>query len=364
MKYCLLSIITFTLLISCNSRNENERVKPSIRDISELVYASANVVSHNKYNCKPSKSGIIREVLVQKGDHVIEGQSLFIIDASADLKNRLDNANVSLREVKNNLYGNNSKLLTVDLELQRLKEQNHIDSINYERRKRLWSQDIGSKNELEHALLKYQNSSNKIRALRLDYEQLRMSLESNYEKAKNHVSTEQTLLGELIVKSTINGEVFNVFKEVGEYISPQEVFAVIGSTDNYIIEMNIDEVDISKIELGDTAIIALEAYPDKVYTSTLSYISNNKDEPTQTFIVESLFLDSPTKLFHGLAGEVNILIERRENAKVIPSEYIIKGNRVLTEDGEISVRTGVKNLDFVEILDGIDTSVTLLRPDI
>lgn len=364
MKHSFLFILlVVAAFVSCKSSEEDASIKPTVRDISEYVYASANIVSQDKYQCRPSNSGIIQDILIKKGDKVKKGQLLFRISATANAKNKLTNATLNLEEMKTNLYGSNSKLNSIKIEIERIEEQNSIDSVNYERRLRLWNQEIGNKSELERSLLTYQSSTSRLESLHLEYDQLKLNLDNSYERAKNQVNTERSSLGDLEVRSQIDGEVFNVLKEVGEFISPQEIFAAIGSVNSFIINMNIDEVDISKIEIGDTAIISLEAYPDKVFESTLSYISNIKDQSTQTFVAESIFTESPTKLFNGLAGEANILVARRKNARVIPSAYLTRGNRVVTEDGEIIVRTGVKNLEFVEIIEGVDTSTTLIKPD-
>jgi multidrug resistance efflux pump len=352
------------LFLSCNKPQSEEKVKPTYKNISEFVYASVNVVSQNKYQCRPTKSGVIQEIYIKKGEKVKKGQRLFKIQVTADVKNRLDNSRLTVKEVESDLRGRNSKLNSIQIELQKVKEQNLIDSLNYQRRLRLWGQNIGSKSELERALLAYQSSSNRIKTIQLEYDQVKINLENNLEKAKNKVETDRSLLNDFIISSTIDGEVFNVFKEIGEFISSQEIFAEIGSIDNFIINMNIDEVDISKIDIGDTAIIDLQAYPENVYASTLTYISNAKDQATQTFAVEAVFLNRPLKLFNGLAGEANILVERRQNAMVLPSEYLIEGNKVLTDTGEVIISTGVKNLEFVEITNGLDTSMSILKPEI
>ena len=351
------------IFVACNNPSKQKRVKAKRTDITEYVYASAQVVPTNSYNSRPLISGIIKDIFVSEGDTVNKGQALFGIDATPDLRSRLKNAYVDLKEAKDNLSGENNRLLRLELELQQVREQNQIDSINYSRRKKLWDQKIGSKNVLEQSLLVYRSSKSRLATLQSEYRLTKATLENRYDKAEIKVNTERTLLDDLIIRSEIDGVVFSINKEVGDIISPQEIFAEIGSHDDYLIELSIDEVDISKVEIGDTAIILLEAYPDTVFASTLVYISMVKDEMTQTFKVESIFTDKPDKLFVGLAGEANIVIERRKNTLVIPSEYIIDGNKVLTEKGLVDIRIGVKSIDNVEILKGVDTSTVLLTPD-
>lgn len=362
MRYSYL-IAILIISISCKKQIDEQEVKPSIKNITEFVYASSNVIPRDKYFCRSIRSGIIEKVFINEGDVVKKGQSLFSIRASADVKNRLNNATVNLEESKENLSGTNNKLKSIEVELQRAKDQLSIDSINYQRRKKLWDQKIGSQNELDRSLLSYNTSTNRVEAIKIEYEQARLTLKNNLEKAQNLVSTERDLLGDLVVRSKIDGKIFKIFKQVGELINTQENFAEIGSTEDFIVEMYIDEVDISKITLGDTAIIHLEAYPDTVYISTLSQISAMKDLSTQTFTAESVFVNPPSKLFNGLSGEANIMVDKRKEALIIPSDYLYNGNIVLTNNGETKVKVGVKSLEYIEILSGVDTSTVLLKPD-
>ena len=356
-------ILCSILIWSCSNDGKEDQIKPRLSDITESVYASASLVPDDSYFVKSNKTGIINKIYVEDGDLVKKGQTLFEISASADVQNRSKNANINLNEAQANYSGPNNALISMKLELASLQEQYQLDSIYYERKNRLWDQNIGSKNELDRAMLALQTSQNKLKSLQSQYLQTSRSLKSQYEMAKNQANAELSQLSDFKIASEIDGKVFDVYKQVGEYISPQENFAEIGSPTDYIIEMDVDEVDIAKINVGDTAIISLEAYADRVYLSTITYISDKKDQRTQTFKIESEFVEAPPKLFHGLSGEGNIVIEKRKNVLIIPSDYVVSGNKVLTEKGEVAVKLGIKSLDYVEVVSGIDTSTLITKPN-
>lgn len=357
-----LLVVFLIIHVACGSRNDEETIRPSIRSITESVYASATVVPQNTYNSRPYRSGIIKEVYVKEGDQVVKNQRIFKINPTAVENNRLRNAEINLQEAKENYLGQNSLLRNIEIEIATLKDQIRIDSINYKRTERLWQQNIGRENDLDNALLKYQSSKNKLSTLETRYFQTKTNLKNQYEKARNLSHTETLQLKDFEIKSEISGQVFSIYKEIGEYISPQENFAEIGSSKEFKIELNIDEVDISKIETSDTAVLRLEAYPNDLYTSIITYISGKKDESTQTFEVECEFVETPPKLYYGLSGEANILIARRNNTLIIPSEYLINGNKVKTSEGLKEVILGIKDLESVEILSGIDSLTTLVKP--
>lgn len=353
--------MAFLVLVSCNSNDEGT-IKPTVTDITELVYASVIIKPEHSYFPQPTRSGIIKEIYVEEGQKVEEGQLLVLISASADITNRITNAEINLKEAKENYLGDNNLVRNIDLELQSLKEQLNSDSTNYQRLKKLWAQNIGKKIELEQAELAYKVAQNKYEILQQRKEQTLNELKNQYKRALSQANAEQTQLEDYTLRSTIDGLVYSVNKKVGELISSQERFAEIGSTDTFVVEMDIDEEDVTKIEIGDTVALTLNAYANDVFLARVSKVFPKKEEITQTFRVESKFIEHPPKLYNGLSGEANIVIRKKKNAMVIPSEYLMEGNKVLTKEGVQNVKTGLKNMKFVEIVSGIDTTSSILKP--
>ncbi|GAA5225101.1 efflux RND transporter periplasmic adaptor subunit [Membranihabitans marinus] len=347
---------------SCQLNNTDSKIKPKISRVTESVYASVVVKPELSYFVQTNRSGIIHEVAVQKGDTVVEGQTLFKI-LTSNLDNRLVDAQLNLQQAKSDYLGENNLLTNLQLEMETAAQQKTLDSINLQRQLHLWSQQIGAKIDLDRAKLQYQGSENKYSALKKKYDQTKENLKTNYQRALNQVASERSTVKDYELKAEMSGKVYDVFKEVGEVINPQDRFAEIGSVDSFKIEMYIDEVDITRINRTDTVIISLEAYPKKVFRARIGKIYPKKDESTQTFTVESYFVDQVPKLYDGLSGEANIIVATRSHALTIPSSYLKSDQIVITEEGEKTVVTGVANLDFVEILSGIDTSDVLLKPE-
>lgn len=356
--YFLLALIFF----SCGSQHKKDKIKPVLSNITESVYASLTVRPEATYFPQSNRSGIIEEIYVEEGEIVRKGQILFQISTTADVSNRLTNAELNLKEAKANYLGEDNLLLNIESELQSLRQQLLLDSTNFKRNERLRAQNASKQIDFERAKLSYESTLSRYSILKNKYAQTLNSLENSYQKARNLVKAERTQLGDFAIRAKMDGKVYSIQKEVGELISPQEKFAEIGSAERFVIEMDIDEVDITKISLGDTVSLFLEAYPNEVYLAKTSKISPKKDEITQTFRVESQFIQPPTVLYNGLSGEANIIVATRKAVPIIPSEYLMPNNQVLTEDGPLDIKTGIKNMEFVEILAGIDTSFVLLKP--
>jgi multidrug efflux pump subunit AcrA (membrane-fusion protein) len=106
----------------------------------------------------------------------------------------------------------------------------------------------------------------------------------------------------------------------------------------------------------------LDAYGKETFQAMVTRIIPIKDQRTQTFRVEADFIESPPVLYAGLSGEANILIASHEEVMTIPLEYV-KGNIVSTEDGDKEVSLGMRNLQAVEVISGLDTTDVLLLPE-
>lgn len=361
MRIVLLLFI-FTLA-SCAFQAEQESTKGQVRDITEAVYASVTIRPETSYHPQTSRSGLIEEIYVEEGDLVKKGDRLFQLSISADLGNRLTNAQLNLGEAKANFMGKDNLLRNIETEIESVRQQLTLDSTNLARQQRLWKQNIGKKIDLDRATRTYQATLSQLRVLEYSYSQTLSNLENNYKKAVNLLQTEREQVSDFTILAKMDGKVYQIHKEVGELLNPQEQFAEIGSADDFLVEMDIDEVDITSVSLGDTVVISLEAYPDEVFTAYIEKVSPMKDELTQTFRVESRFIHTPEKLYYGLSGEASIVVDQREGALLIPTDYLMEGNRVMTVQGEVGVKIGVKNMEFVEIRSGIDSTTVILKPE-
>jgi HlyD family secretion protein len=351
-------IISSVLFLACKS--DNEKTKPSLNDITESVYASVSVGPEESYFPYTTMPGVIEKIAIEEGDTVTKGQVLFKVTTSL-VDNRIIDAQLDLAQTKANLNGDESLLKNIQLDIQTQKQKLQLDSINFRRQENLWKQNIGSALDFDKAKITYKTSQNSLKSLQEKYAQTSVNLRNSYQKAANRVSSERTSLKEYTVKSEISGRVYNLFKEVGELINQQEPFAEIGSVSTFKIKMDIDEIDITKINVGDMVAISLDAYPKQVFEAKITKIFPKKDETTQTFKVESHFVENPPTLYNGLSGEANIIISKRKRVLTIPTDYLLPGNKVMTEDGEKEVVPGLKNMEFVEIISGIDSATTLIK---
>ena len=345
--------------ISCSDKRE--KVSPQIQDITESVYASGVVKSKRQYQVFSTVNGIVKEILVEEGDTVKVGQPLFkIFNRTSELNQR----NAALAAEHARLDRNRQKLEELLLAIEVANKKMRNDSLLLQRQQNLWEQNIGTKVDLEQRQLSYQNSVKDYESAQIRYTDLRRELELNAKQAQTNLEISSTIAEDYIIKSEINGKVYDVLKEPGELITSQSPIALIGDISDFLLELQVDEYDVVSVKVGQAVYISMDSYKDKVFEGTVTKINPVLNERTKTFTVEAEFTSKPPILYPFLTAEANIVVQQKQKALTIPREYLLSGGFVLTEDEEQrKVETGLMDYERVEITGGLTADDIILKPE-
>ncbi|MDT7830050.1 efflux RND transporter periplasmic adaptor subunit [Pricia sp. S334] len=357
-----INVLLISVLWSLSCGGESEKILPKKTAMTESVYASVTIQPDSLYRVYAAVAGILEHNFVAEGDAVQKGTPLLQIINSTPRLNT-ENAKLTLHLARENYSGSSAVLKGLEDEIQAAALRFRNDSLNYFRQKNLWEQQIGSKVEFDNRKLAYELSRNNLSLLKSRYERTQIELRTQVQQASNNLRTFQIATEDFTVTSKINGKVYALFREPGEIVTTMEPLGSVGSANDFIVEMLVDEVDIVKLSVDQKVLVTLDAYQNQVFEAKVSKIYPRKDERSQTFKVEALFENPPETLYPGLAGEGNIIIARKENVLTIPKAYLIQGNQVHTEDGPIEIKIGLQNLDRVEVLEGIDANTQILKPE-
>lgn len=358
MKYWY--FLFFAVFVACS--DERESIKPSRKEMVEAVYSSVLVEPINAYKVNASITGYLDEVAFREGEEVMIGEMLFII-SNKPLQLNQQNAELNYQLIRDSYEGEANLIAEMKLELQSAKLKMLNDSVNYARVKNLYEDKALSKFELDNTSLAYEISRNNYASMKKRIARKEKELKNQIAQSRNNADVSSLRTEEYVIKSNITGKVFQIFKEKGEFVSMQEPLAVIGDKDKFKLKMLIDEVDISKVSLGQKVLVTLEAFKNSVYEAKISRIAPKMDERTQTFKVEAEFTKLPKKLYMGLTGEGNIIIHEKNSALVIPREFLQAGNKVETDQGLVQIKTGLSNWSYIEVLEGIDENTIIYKPE-
>jgi multidrug resistance efflux pump len=355
--YFIFIVVTITTITGC--RNGGNGIKPVVKPLMEAVYASGYVIAMDEYQVFSQAEGYLTEKLVSDGQDVKKGDPLFIIAAdqqSARYQLARENYDMAIAN-----FGEDSPVLAeLQTAIDAARTKMQFDSLNYVRYKNLWDQKATTQSDFDRMKLLYDNSRNDyiLQQKRLARTKDQLYIEKQNAESALRIARDES--GRYIIRSEVNGKVFNTMKEKGELVRRNEAVAVIGKDGQFYLQLNVDELDIQRVAVGQDVFTKIDAYPDQIFHAKVSKIYPMINKQQQSIRVDADLTDELPGGFSGLALEANIVIRQKENALVIPKTALLPGDsiNVRTPDGvkTIKIEKGIETLDEIEVLRGLDST--------
>jgi multidrug efflux pump subunit AcrA (membrane-fusion protein) len=153
---------------------------------------------------------------------------------------------------------------------------------------------------------------------------------------------------------------FDVLVKEGTLVTTQTPLAIIGKSNAFILELEVDENDMVRVDLGQKILVTMDSYKGEVFDAIVDKIYPIMDERSRTFKIEAHFVKPPAKLYPNLTAEANIVIRTKQNAITIPKTYLIDNEYVLVNKKERrKVKIGLADYQKVEILEGLKKDETI-----
>ena len=318
------------------------------------------MVWRNFWLCRLSLFGIIETIFVSEGDTIKKGDPILSISNEAQ---KLNKENAQLAEHFSDFNNNQGKLNEAKLFVELSKNKMKYDSAIYFRQKNLWKDQIGTKIELEQRELAYQNSKTGYYSSMVKLDDLKRQLDFTSQQSKKNLLITSKLESDFTLRSEIDGIVYSLPKVKGEIVGAQTPLAVIGDAKDFLLEMQVDENDIFKINIGLSVMVTMDSYKGSVFEAKISKINPLMNERSKTFLVEAVFNKSPDKIYPNTTFEANIIISIKEKAILIPRNYIFHDSIVFKSDGKKAiVKTGLKDYQKIEILSGLTENDEIIKP--
>ena len=118
--------------------------------------------------------------------------------------------------------------------------------------------------------------------------------------------------------NSISGEVINRSCEPGQNVSTQTILFAIA--DRLVASVEVDEVDIGKVRLGQDAWIVLDGFPDERLKGKVSKISREGTLVSDVVVYEVMVdpLKVPRHWASGMTANVEFLVARKDGVLLIP----------------------------------------------
>lgn len=352
--------VALTILSFLSCKSKTEKIKPTVSSISESIYASGTIKSLDQYQAYATVNGIIENIFVTEGDTVKKGDPILSIANEAQ---RLSKENAELAAKFADFNSNQDKLNDAQAMIELAKNKMKNDSALYFRQKALWQQQVGSKVELESRELAYENAKTSYNSAQIKYDDLKRQLNFTSSQSKKNLMIAGKQESDFTLRSEIDGVVYDLLKEKGEIVGIQTPLAIIGSPKKYILEMQIDEYDIFKLKVGQPVIVSMDSYKGQVFEASVTKIYPIMNERSKTFLAEAEFTNPPQSIFPNISFEANVVLQTKEKAVLIPRTFVMNDSIVVKSNGDtVTIKTGLKDYEMIEVVSGISSDDELIKP--
>jgi len=346
-------------------------------DIVLTVEVNGNLEMPRKADLSFGVSGTVKEVLVDEGDRVTKGQTLARLDArSLELNVAAAEAQYEIAQINlmKTIYPHYTKTWGVDLPGVWLALEEAEKSLKDAQA----LLDQGKTAEAQVLLGSVQENLDKAKgkslfaAWQLPWS-VRM-LELQVDVARANLDAAKVNLEKAVIVAPFDGVITRVNISEGKEVTSMTLAnPAISMVDPGEILMRgfIDELDISKVKVGQQANIVLDALPDKDVKGRVSFISPVGSVQAGVVVYDTtITLENPDdELRDGMSAIAEIVIQRKDNVLLIPNKAIRGTARnptvvVLTQGQteERQISLGLSDGVNTEVVSGLKEGEIILLP--
>ena len=188
----------------------------------------------------------------------------------------------------------------------------------------------------------------------------------------------QEAMNNYTVTSPISGTIIEKNAKAGDALTAGADLCTIYDLSYLVMVINVDELQVSDISVGQSVQVTADAVPDKTYTGTVTRVSmkGSSNGGTTTYPV-TVRIDETEGLRPGMNANAEIVIAEAKNALAVPNAAIVRGGYVLvTKDSPsaanadpdmtapegyvyVPVKTGVSDDDYTQIISGVTGNDTV-----
>ncbi len=240
------------------------------RTIIETVSASGKIQPEVEVKISPDVSGEVVELNVKEGDKVKKGDLLARIKPDI-YESNYEQMQAALNSQKANEANAKARLAQV-------KAQYINAKASYDRNESLWKQQVISQSEYDAAKSAFDVSKEEVTAAEEAYKASQYNVQSTNATVKEAA----TNLSKTNIFAPVDGTISKLNIELGERVVGTTQFAGteimrIADLNEMEVNVSVNENDIVRVKLGDTALIEVDAYLNRKFKGIVTEIANSAE---------------------------------------------------------------------------------------
>ena len=313
-----------------------EVAETKFMNLKWVLEQAGDVRSLVEVNVYPKVSGkVIEKILKEKGDYLNKGELIATLEDNI-IRAQLAEARAALASAK-------ARLKQVEANLKVIEK-------DYRRFQVLYREKAVARQKLDHIKAEYQAAS----------EGKRLA-EAQIKQAKAVLKRIKILYNDHKIYAPISGYVSARYVDRGAMSDTKRPIVRISHEDKLKIVTTVTEKDFPHIKKGMKVEIKVDAYPEKVFTGTISIINPTIEPRTRTGQIEIHISNKNFILRSGMFAHIKIYLGERRGL-VVPRDGLNRlpgtGNYYVyvVEDGRAvlkNIKTGITQENYVEVIDGL-----------
>ena len=320
----VLAIIVLMVVFNLRSQREKaikvtvEKVKK--HDLTSMISASGEVKPKKNVNISAHVPGRIVKIGVKEGEEVKAGDFLLKLDSTQ--------YEADAERVRALIQSSRAELIKSEARLKK-------DDSYYERQKRLYDEQLISKEQLETAKVTSDISRAENRAIRYQIAQAEASLKGTLDNLSKTVYT-----------SPIDGIITSLRVEEGEIAmigtmnNPGTILMTIADLSVMEVEVEVDETDVVGVRIGQEAEVRVDAFPNQVIKGKVTEIGSSAlqklaaSQESKDFNVAITLENPPDQLKPGLSASADIITAQKNGVLAVPISALVIREEKAEVEGE------------------------------
>jgi HlyD family secretion protein len=320
--------------------------KPIIGDLTEFVSAPGEIDARKKVEISAKVSARILEMPVKPGDTVTCGNpkadppipaTVLIRLDSKDLESELNNAKATYLAQEAQLTVQKEQLASQKNELRRTEVNLQQAQKDFERQKGLLASHDVSESDCEKAKLHLDETEFQKAAAEQNVKGAEGQIQvitHQLDAARSRIDKAEDALSCTTIEAPIDGTVTKVNAEVGEVVvygtmnNAGTVIMEIADLSQMIVAAQADEMEVSKIQVGQKAKIHIQAYPEitfngEVVSTALAQSTMNQYGGVKFYRTEVLIDPNGKTICAGFNADVDIETKTYKDVVKVASQAIL-----------------------------------------